>query len=57
MHEAVERGVNVTDKTHESRELSCSTETLAAISLRALPCDLVLAHLRMAVPSLDVWIP
>ena len=27
-------------------DVSCSTETLAAIFLRALPCDLVLAHRR-----------
>ena len=45
------------DERHESRDLSCSTETLAAIFLRALPCDLVLAHRRTVVPSLDVWIP
>lgn len=57
MHEAIRRvRVNVTDQTHESHDLSCSTETLATIFLRALPCDLVLAHRRMVFPSLDVWI-
>ena len=41
----------------EKVDMSCSTETLAAIFLRALLCDLVLAHQRTVVPSLDVWIP